>query len=348
MPRAAKKPASTGLNEFDAETTSNPGPEEQARRERVAAASESGDLVETQKQRYGADRASAAGSWFLELDDQQETLRMVWYGAEGTTKTTSLATAANHGRILIIDAETGVKKRALQKRGIDTSNIRYWPNHQAGEKLTKKGLREVFERLQADLIEDPNSWYAVGFDSFTEITRVMVMGAQGRRVNQALRMEKKIDREFIDRADYGQAAKWLGDLIREYRTLPCHILVTALMRRDVDDDTGKVVYGPATSPAVQNDLAAMMDIVIMCKGEDTEGPIRGLTKATGRYRAKDRFDAAPRVLVEPTFARYLAYYEGELTEDTDPEQKRYGKAGKPVDKELSTADELDELDGEGA
>lgn len=346
MPKASPKPASTGLEEFAAETTSNPGPEEQARRAQVAEDSEAGDLVKTQLKRYGADRESAAGSWFLDLDETEEYLRACWYGNEGAGKTTHALTAANKGRVLVINAETGVKRTALQRRGINTANIKTWPDHASGEKVTRKGLQSIFQQVQADLEEDPNSWYAVVFDSFTEITYTMVQGAQKRRVGQAVRSGKtSIDREFMDRADYGQAAKWLAELVRDWRVLPMHVLVTALQRRDQDDD-GKVKYGPATSPAVQNDLSGMMDILIMCKGEDRDGPNRGLLHGGGKYRAKDRFGVTPRVLVDPTFERYLAYYSDELTAETDPEQKRLKavKAGKKGsgDEELDTAEELEE------
>lgn len=341
-----KLPPSKGLDEFAAETTSNPSPEEQARRERVAAAGEKGDLVNQQVERYGADRASAGGSWFLPLSGAREFVRVCWYGAEGSGKTTDLATAANHGRILVINAETGVKKRALKNRGINVDNIMVWPDHEAGEKVTKRGLRGVFENLQGDLEAAPNSWYMVGFDSFTELTYVMVQGAQRRRINQLVKAGRAPDKEFTDRSDYGMAAKWLAELIRDFRVLPIHIGVTALMRRDEDEASGKVRYGPATSPAVQNDLAGMMDVLVMCKGEDGDGPNRGLLHASGMYRAKDRFGVAPRVLVDPTFERYLGYYDDKLTADTDPEQKRLkakkqGKKGSG-DRELDTADELDE------
>lgn len=340
-----KKPPSKGLDEFAPDTTTNPSPEEAARRERVAAAGEAGDLPAQAVARYGADKESAGGSWFLDLDARDEYMRMCWYGAEGSGKTTHLATAANHGRILIIDAEVGVKRKALARRGVNVENIKYWPDHEHGEKVTKRGLRTVFENLQADLEQDVNSWYGVGFDSFTELTFVMVQGAQKRRVAQMVKAQRTVDREFMDRSDYGLAAKWLAELIRDFRVLPLHIGVTALMRRDTDDD-GKVKYGPATSPAVQNDLAGMMDILAMCKGEDADGPNRGLMAASGKYRAKDRFGVTPRVLVDPTFDRYLAYYNDELTADTDPLQKRLkaakrGKKGSG-DVELDTADELDE------
>lgn len=334
-----------GIAEFDGATTSNPSPEALAQRERVAAAGEAGDLPQQQLARYGADREGAAGSWFLDLEDAAEYLRIGWYGAEDAGKTTHLATAANHGRILIIDAESGVKKKALARRGINVSNIKYWPDHERGEKVTRKGLRKVFENLQADLEEDVNSWFLVGLDSFTELTYVMVQGAQRRRVSRAANAGRQVDPEFMDRADYGQAAKWLAELVREYRVLPVHLGITALMRRDTDDD-GKVKYGPATSPAVQNDLAGMLDILAMCKGEDRDGPNRGLMHGGGKYRAKDRFGVAPRVLVDPTFERYLAYYEDRLTVATDPEQKRLkaAKTGKKGsgDTELDTADELEE------
>lgn len=367
MPR---KPPGAGLAEFDAETTSNPGPEEQARRAKVAEASEAGDLPATQLARYGADKESAAGteslgdetkeiadelgaeieevaaagSFFLDLEDADEFLRICEYGKDGAGKTSDLLHMANHGRVLVINAEFGVKKRALKKLGINVDNIKVWAPPDG--RITRKNLEILRTQIERDLAEDPKSWFGVVFDSFTELTFVMLSGAQQRRVGRAIKAgHTNTDREFMDRADYGQAAKWLAELIRNWRTLPLHIGVTALMRRDVDEDTGKVMYGPATSPAVQNDLAAMMDVVMMKKGEDEDGPYRALIRTSGKYRAKDRYNIGVRVLAMPTFDRYFAYWNDEIDPAKDPVQKTLKAAksgGKGSgDKELDTADELD-------
>lgn len=296
--------------------------------------------------------AELADDWFVQIDDAIDFTNTLLYGREGSGKTTDaarLANGASHlpagkGKVLVINAEGGLKLGPLKKRGVDTSRIVMWPNPKNHERVTHTGLDKIFRRIKADLIEDPDSWYGVIFDSATEIHQAILDSVQQKRVQTIKNRGQDVDEDFVDIADYGTMSKLFRDVLRKFRDLPCHFVVTALERRDVDKDTGKPQYGPAVTPGIQGDLLGYVDFVLMCKAEDEDGPYRALTRANSRYRAKDRFDVLPKVMVEPYLDRVIAYISGDLDEETDEAQTRYKAKGKDVNK--SEDDEEDDDDSE--
>lgn len=275
---------------------------------------------------------------FVALDDTIDYLNVLAYGREGTAKTTGAAFAANcvpkgsKARVLVVNAEGGLKKVALQRRGVDTTKLVVWPDPESGVKITAKTLERLHDRLLSDLTNDPESWYAVVFDSITDIHQALRKQATDKRV-QKLYADSKvdnnlIDEDFVDRDDYGVMTNQLRDLLRDIRDLPCHVVFTALER--VDDKTS--MLGPAVTPALATDLLGYVDIAMYMRatlhatGEDDGEELaefRALTRPGKATRAKDRFDLLPRVLATPTFDRILGYVRGELDESTDPIQAAY-------------------------
>lgn len=264
---------------------------------------------------------------FASLSDTDEYLNVLLFGREGSGKTTAACSLANlgYGKVLVVNAEAGMKKNTLKRHGIDIDRIMVWPP--SGQSITHAGLDEVHRQIKADLADDPKSWAGVVFDSATEIVQALVDFVAGDRIDKATRKGVTIDgidQFFTDRSDYGTMSKMFRDILRKFRDLPTHFIVTALERRDVDEDSGKVQYGPAVTPGVQTDLLGYVDLVLACTAaDDAEGkPYRALTRSSGKYRGKDRLGVLPKVLVNPTIERILAYESGKLTEDKDPLQKQ--------------------------
>lgn len=284
---------------------------------------------------------------FAPVDDVIDHTNTLLYGREGSGKTTALARLANlpgNGRVLIINAEGGLRKKALQNRGIDTSKIVIWPDPKKHQRVTHQALDRLHRKVKSDLERDPDSWIGVGFDSATEIHTAILDSVQQKRVTAIRNRGQDVDEDHVDIADYGTMSKLFRDILRKFRDLPCHFVVTALERRDIDKDTGKPQYGPAVTPGLQSDLLGYVDFVLMCKAADEDGPFRALTRANSRYRAKDRFDVLPQVMVDPYLDRVVAYVNEDLTPDTDPEQGRYSKGGKELGKAQDDDKEDDDTD----
>lgn len=286
--------------------------------------------------------------WFAPIDEVIDFTNSLFYGREGSGKTTSLARMANvvPGKVLIINAEGGVKKAPLKKRGVNTDNIVIFPNPDNPLPLNHRNLNRLFRKIKSDLMDDPNSWSVVGFDSITEVYQCVLDDVQATRVKILKDKGAEPDPFFVDISDYGTMSKMVRDLLRKFRDLPVHTVFTALERRDIDKDTGKPQYGPDVTPALQKDVLGYVDMVLMFKAADEMGPYRALTRANSRYRAKDRFDVLPKVMAEPMGDRIIQYVQGELIADEDPFQIDLTEAAiKSQDVNLDDDDE-DEDDDE--
>jgi len=254
----------------------------------------------------------------VKVADARDTTTVLYYGDGGSGKTSSLASMANLGRVLYVDAEAGIKRKPLEGLGVDVDNV---------EMLRIQGLdfptlEEVFEMVKADLDDDADAWTGVVWDSGTEIYQALLQESVTTRVKRfAARGESnaKSDPFFIDRDDWGRANGEFRQLIRRFRDLPCHFGTAFLPRRD-QDDNGKVHVGPSISPGLQADLIGWHDIVCHTTYDDESGLYMGRFKPHGVYQVKDRYSALPNVMVDPTFERIIGYISGELVEDNDPRQ----------------------------
>ena len=277
---------------------------------------------------------SLGGVSFAKLSETTDYAKVIFWGREGSSKTTSACHAANLGRVLVINIEGGLKTQALKRQGVNVDNLAVWPNPDDAEaEISHQALEAVYFQIKADLMKEPGSWFAVIIDSISDLTDTIVGRVSDNRVNRAIKRAEQqgVDldentRWETDRNDYGVMGKQFRDLLRKFRDLPCHLILTALERRDVDEDTGLVMYGPAVSPGLQKDVLGYMDLVFYFKEaedatKDTMAkPYRAVTQRAGRRRSKDRYGVMPQVLNEPTFERVVGYLNGELTADTDPLQ----------------------------
>lgn len=250
------------------------------------------------------------------LSEASEPLNVLWYGDGGMGKTTHLASMAHLGRVLLINAESGVKGSALKRRGIPIENIEIYPG--PGEELSYAGIEEQWFRVREDLNKDPESWAGVGWDSITEIQQTLKDKEVAAAVVRATRKGLERSPFVVDQDNWRSINEQCRGLIRKFRDLPCHFGMTALQRREQDGD-GTVVYLPSVTPGIQGDLIGWVDLVCHCSVEVLAGEeeYRGLFRPHGKYRGKDRFNITPKWIVDPTFDRVLEYVEGELTLDTD-------------------------------
>lgn len=253
------------------------------------------------------------------LGERRDKVTICYYGKEGRGKTTDGLRATlidEPGRVLLIDAEAGAKVQALRDRGVDVDLIDTWPETPAG--MTFDSFESMLTDLRAELREDPTAYKAVVVDSFSEIARRFIDEIAEAAREEAARKGKARGRFQVDLADHGTNSQMMRWMLRQLRDLGTHLVVTALERRDQDDD-GLVSYGPAVGPAVASDLAGLVDLVCFCDLEeigDTTWRI-GSFRPQVRRRAKDRFGVLPPKMIDPYFDRVVDYVYGNLTRDTD-------------------------------
>lgn len=270
------------------------------------------------------------------LTDVGEPVNILWYGDGGSGKTTDLAHLAFYGKVWIANAESGVKARALSQFGIPIENIEVFPGE--GEDITYDGLESEWLRIREELNEDPNAYAGVGWDSTTEIQQTLKDLEMKRGQLKASRRGVERDPFTMDQDNWRTVNEQCRALIRKFRDLPCHFAASALQRREQDND-GSVVYMPAVTPGLQNDLIGWVDVVvhtetIIVGGEDV---YMGLLRNRGKFRGKDRFKMTPVRLVNPTFQRIEKYLSGELTVDTDDEMQDLKERMERESKEAAVA-----------
>lgn len=264
---------------------------------------------------------SGSDEWYYTPEEEDDKVKVLLYAREGQGKTTSAVTAANRGKIMVINAESGAKVAPLRGRGINTANLRFWPHRD--EKLSLDGIEVVTATILADLQQDPDSWFAVVVDTIGEIATQLVEGATDSRVRRVMAMggarAAVLDPDFVDRDDYGVMTRQIRRVIRNLRDLPCHVIFTCLER---EDDNGEFV--PNMSPVARADLLAAVDCSLylrltpILEGQPTIQ--RGIVSGDG-VRAKDRFDVLPLIMADPTFERTLDYVQGKIKEPEDERQK---------------------------
>jgi len=260
------------------------------------------------------------------LEDQDDFYRLLWYGNPGTTKTTSIAAAAKLGKVCYIDADNGLKAKAIRRHDIPLGNIEMMLD--PAVPLTW-GILEDIHRELATRLADGEKIFAVAWDTTTKTQDALLDPAVAESVVKSHRKGLSDRTEFeIHLEDRGVVVAQMQKILRRFHRLPCHLLLGAHQRRDTDDN-GKVEINPAMSPSVITNFSGWMDCIIHLSSTSFDEDLSlmdglevvGLTRQDGRFTAKDRFGLLPKRLVNPTADRVIHYLDGKLTRERDPIQK---------------------------
>ena len=215
------------------------------------------------------------------LDDTEDWLRIVLYGRQKIGKTTSVASLAERGRLVVVDPEGSWKSRALRRRGIDTSQVVLWPEWGYDD------LQQMYVTVKDQLEREPGSIFAVVIDTGTALSQFWLEDVVRFELDRP--GNKRKDRTVFDvyQDDYGTLAEMFKTLItRQLYQLPCHV-VTVCHNRESEDETGSVRVGPALSPAAQLSLMTYSDWILRME-TDRHGNRITHAAPTGRYEAGDR------------------------------------------------------------
>jgi hypothetical protein len=181
------------------------------------------------------------------------------YGNAGAGKTTL---AASMPEPLIISAEGGL----LSIQAADLPYI---------EVKTMADLHEAYAWLTES--EEAKGFQSVVIDSLSEIGEVVLIH------------EKAINKD--GRAAYGEMAAQMTSLIRAFRDLPRHVLMTAKVEK-AQDESGRILYSPSMPGSkVGQALPYFFDEVLALRVEkDAEGQTQRalMCESDGLWLAKDR------------------------------------------------------------
>ena len=187
------------------------------------------------------------------------SIKMLAYGQAGSGKTSLIPTLPTS---VILSAEGGLLS-------ISHKEIPYL------EISDMDALREAYKwRAEAD---EAKQFSSVAIDSISEIAEV------------CLGKEKAIAKD--PRAAYGEMQTTMAEIIRSFRDLPKHILMTAKLEK-AQDEMGRMLYSPSMpGNKTGQSLPYYFDIGAALRVEkDAEGVTQRamMLESDGMWQAKDR------------------------------------------------------------
>lgn len=217
-------------------------------------------------------------------------LKILVHGPPGAGKTRLCATTGDLERTLIISAEGGLL--SIKDWEIDVVQVT-----SIGE------VYEVYEYLKK--AEHDYQW--VCLDSISEIAEVVLQG------------EKLRSRDA--RRAYGEMADTVFDLLRGFRNLPYHVVMTAKQGREGVDN--RMLYTPMLpGRQLTMNIAYLFDEVFALRVEqNTEGELKRVLQ-TGKSRSYEAKDRSGRLAMyeEPDLALIHNKIKG-LGENEEEEQE---------------------------
>ena len=182
-------------------------------------------------------------------------VKLLVYGQAGAGKTSLMKTLPNP---VVLSAEGGL----LSIQDADLPFI---------EISTIADLREAYTYVIN------SDFHSVGLDSISEIAEV------------CLNHEKKVNKD--PRAAYGAMQEQMTDIIRVFRDIPKHVLMTAKLEKTIDE-MGRVLYSPSMpGNKTGQALPYFFDEVLALRVEkDGEGHTQRalMCDSDGLWLAKDR------------------------------------------------------------
>lgn len=228
---------------------------------------------------------------------EHQFLKILPYGGPGSGKTTFAGSMARRVKVLGLSAEAGLLSLQHMK-------------DEAGKVIPVDYVKiEKYEDIQEAyhfLRSSKHDYLGVFLDSLTDIQtscKDHIMSKTGKD---------------MEMRDWGVLATKIEGLVRNFRDLPMHVVVTALEDTEVDKLTGEVKVYPSLQGSMQKKLAAYFDEVFyMTSKEVGEGEARrirhfALTRNSGKYVGKDRSGKLPQWIPDPDFATvYDLVYKGD-------------------------------------
>lgn len=221
-----------------------------------------------------------------------EYLNLLIYGEFGAGKTWFGGTAQDHddtAPLLVVDIEGGTTT-LRHRQDVDVIQVR-----------NKKQLDDTITALE----KDTDRYYkTILVDSLTEMQKLDMAAVMKAAFNKN---PEKTDIYVPDQRAWGKSGERVREVVRRFKDLPCHTIVTCLGAESKDEKTNVTTYYPSLPGKLRSEIPGFFDIVGWLRVETERGEgneerlVRYLqTTKTNKVNAKDRTGALPPVIKDPT------------------------------------------------
>lgn len=237
------------------------------------------------------DRESVAGLTITKPEARRDKINILVYGESGCGKTILAGSADEVPEmrpVLLVDAEAGT-----------LSLDKYYPDVDV---LRVKSFLEL-QQLYDELRLSRTKYQTVILDSVTELQK---FGMDHILKSPHAEVLTLMPDSIPGLKEWGINTEQMRRLVRAFRDLEMHTIMTALIKDDKNPRTGQVTMRPALSGQLSREVPAFLDIVAYMytksvqEGDTIVQKRLLLTKATDMQVAKDRTDRLPTVMVDPT------------------------------------------------
>lgn len=219
-------------------------------------------------------------------------LNILLYGESGVGKTTLAGSAdavPSMRPVIVIDIEGGTESLRDSYPDVETVRVRTWQE-----------MQDVYNVLYTG----DHSYKTVILDSLTEIQKFNMDSI----MIDLLHKKPDMDPDVPGMREWGKNLEQCRRMVRGFRDLEMHTIMTALEKDDRDDVTGARRVLPMLSGQLARQVAAFMDVVgyyyikQFGNGDNAEYKRLLLTRATQKHTAKDRTNKLEPVIESPTMS----------------------------------------------
>lgn len=243
-----------------------------------------------------------AGYEIVPVGTMENNLNILIYGEPGVGKTVLAGSASvveDMSPVLLLDVEGGTMSLNKQYKDVDVIRITKWID-----------LLKINNQLDSG----DHPYKTVILDSLTEAQKLSMSDI----MTKAVKEDPDLDRDVPTMRAWGQNLEQMRRFTRALRDLPMNVIFTALVESD-KNNKGKMSYRPLFQGKTKGEVPGFMDIVayyyIIQKGDENMRIL--LSHQTDTVIAKDRSNALPKLLEEPTMEKIYNHIMGNTPSEKD-------------------------------
>jgi hypothetical protein len=218
-------------------------------------------------------------------------LNILLYAETGVGKTRlggSAAEVEGMFPLLLVDTEAG-----------RTTLRQFSPEVRKRIEIVVAKERKEIEKVYAELVMDTSGYYkTVMLDSATEIQDLDMITI----MRDVIRRDPERDVDVPSQREWGVSRSHMRKIIRAYRDLPMHTIVTALVIEDKEDGRQPRYY-PSLPGKLKSEVGGFMDIVAYIRKNKQTRVAQ--FEGTDRVIAKDRTGELPPSMEDPTMSKIM-------------------------------------------